>query len=161
MIISFSRAPIWPNAGIASADGRLITFTLRTSIVWHDGTPLTADDVVYTLSALREITPTNALLADLRNRISEVTAPTTNTVEISLTERYAPILADLAVPILPKHLLSGRNLTKLNFWDIPIGSGPFKLEARTPGVTATFAANGLFYRGPPLLDRVGTSGYAG
>ena len=47
----------------ASQDGRLITFTLRSNITWHDGRPLTADDVAYTLSALRELSPTTALLA--------------------------------------------------------------------------------------------------
>lgn len=138
----------------ASADGRLITFTLRTNVSWHDGAPFTAEDVVYTLSALREISPTNALLADLRSRVAEVTALATNTVEISLTERYAPILAELAVPILPRHLLNGKDLGSLNFWDTPVGTGPFKFEAREPGQSITFASNPLFYRGPPLLDRV-------
>src|SRR5262245_89906 len=46
---------------VPSADGRLITFTLRTDAVWHDGRPVTADDVAYTLSALRELSPTTAL----------------------------------------------------------------------------------------------------
>ena len=137
-----------------SADGRLITFTLRSNLNWHDGAPLTADDVAYTIGALREISPTTALLADLHDRIASVSTIATNTVEISLTERYAPILADLAVPILPKHLLNGKNLATINFWDMPIGSGPFKFVKREPGKAITFAAHPLFYRGPPLLDQV-------
>ncbi|MBC8163123.1 MAG: peptide ABC transporter substrate-binding protein [Roseiflexaceae bacterium] len=137
-----------------SADGRLITFTLRSNLTWHDGVPVSAEDVAYTLGALREITPTTALLADLRNRITTATVLATNTIELSLTERYAPIMADLAVPILPRHLLNGRDLSTLNFWDAPTGSGPFKLETRAPGQSITLAANSLFYRGPPLLDRV-------
>lgn len=137
-----------------SADGRLITFTLRSNLNWHDGAPLTADDVAYTIGALREISPTTALLADLRDRIATVSTVATNTVEISLTERYAPILADLAVPILPKHLLNGKNLAAINFWDVPIGSGPFKFVKREPGKAITFAVHPLFYRGPPLLDQV-------
>ncbi len=138
----------------ASADGRLITFTLRSNLNWHDGRPLTADDVQYTLDALRVISPTNALLADFQERIAEVTTLATNTVQISLTERYAPILADLAVPILPKHILVSRNIETLNFWEAAVGSGPFKLEERMPGASITFASNPTFYRGPPLLDRV-------
>src|SRR6266496_1963072 len=39
----------------ASQDGRLITFTLRTDVAWHDGHPFGADDVAYTLSALKEL----------------------------------------------------------------------------------------------------------
>lgn len=137
-----------------SADGRLITFTLRSNLAWHDGVAVSAEDVVYTLGALREISPTTALLTDLRSRVAVATALATNTVEISLTERYAPILAELAVPVLPKHLLNGRDLSSLDFWETPIGSGPFKFEDRKPGESISFAANPLFYRGPPLLDRV-------
>lgn len=137
----------------ASADGRLITFTLRSGLFWHDGKPLTADDVAYTLSALRELSPTTALLADMQ-RIAAVTTPATNTVVLSLTERYAPIFSELAVPILPKHLLIGKDIATLNFWDVPVGSGPFRLAERKAGATITLAANPRFHRGQPLLDRV-------
>lgn len=137
----------------ASADGRVLTFTLRPDVTWHDGIPMTSDDVIYTLGALREISPTTALLSDLR-RITNITAPTSSTVVLALTERYAPILSMLAVPILPRHLLASKNIAELNFWQTPIGTGPFKFADRKPGADATFAANDLFYRGPPLLDRV-------
>ncbi len=137
----------------ASADGRLITFTLRPALSWQDGRPLTADDAVFTLNALRAISPTTVLLSDLR-RIADVAAPTTRTLVISLTERYAPILSELAVPILPRHLLSGKDLATLNFWDVPIGSGPFSLNDRQPGAAITLVANRRYFRGAPLLDRV-------
>jgi peptide/nickel transport system substrate-binding protein len=136
-----------------SADGRLITFTLRTDAVWHDGKPVTADDVAYTLGALRELSPTTALLVDMR-KIAEIATPATNTVVLSLTERYAPIFADLTVPLLPKHLLIGKNIATLDFWTAPIGSGPFKFAERKPGASVTLNANPRFYRGQPLLDRV-------
>jgi len=145
--------PDLANTWNASADGRLITFTLRTDAVWHDGQPLTADDVAYTLGALRELSPTTALLDDM-HRIAEITAPATNTVVLSLTERYAPIFADLTVPILPKHLLIGKNIATLNFWETPVGSGPFQFGDRKPGASVTLNANPRFYRGQPLLDHV-------
>lgn len=137
----------------ASPDGRLITFTLRTDVAWHDGRPFGADDVAYTIGALKELSPTTALLADIR-RIALVEAPTTSTVVISLTERYAPIFADLAVPILPRHLLLGKPLADLNFWDAAVGTGPFQLAERKPGASITLNANKRFFRGEPLLDRV-------
>ncbi|MEN9937388.1 MAG: hypothetical protein RLZZ387_3967 [Chloroflexota bacterium] len=137
----------------AAPDGRLITFTLRPDVTWHDGRPLTAEDVAYTLDALREISPTTALLLSLR-RIADVAAPTTTTVTISLTERYAPIFSDLAVPVLPKHLLIDKDIAALNFWEQPVGSGPFKLAERQPGESVTLEGNPRFYRGQPLLDRV-------
>jgi peptide/nickel transport system substrate-binding protein len=137
----------------ASQDGRLITFTLRTDVTWHDGRPFSADDVAYTLGALKELSPTTALLADLR-RVAEVDTPTTSTVVLSLTERYAPIFGELAVPILPKHLLIGKDIARLNFWDAPVGTGPFAFAERKPGASVTLIANKRFYRGEPLLDRV-------
>jgi peptide/nickel transport system substrate-binding protein len=145
--------PDLATAWTPSADGRLITFTLRTDAVWHDGRPVTVEDVSYTFTALRELSPTTALLADMR-KIAEVATPSTGTVVFSLTERYAPIFADLAVPILPKHLLIGKNIATLDFWDVPVGSGAFKFAERKPGVSITLNANSRFYRGQPLLDRV-------
>src|SRR5215207_4386795 len=137
----------------ASQDGRLITFTLRPDVSWHDGKPFSADDAAYTLSALRELSPTTALLTDI-GKIAQVDAPTSSTLVISLTERSASIFADLAVPILPKHLLIGKNIATLDFWTAPVGTGPFQLGERQPGASVTLLANKRFYRGEPLLDRV-------
>ncbi|MDQ2995896.1 MAG: ABC transporter substrate-binding protein, partial [Chloroflexota bacterium] len=49
----------------ASQDGRLITFTLRPDVSWHDGKPFSAEDAAYTISALHELSPTTALLTDI------------------------------------------------------------------------------------------------
>ena len=137
----------------ASQDGRLITFTLRPDVSWHDGKPFSADDAAYTLSALRELSPTTALLTDI-DKIAQVEAPTSSTLVISLTQRSAAIFADLAVPILPKHLLIGKDIATLDFWSAPIGTGPFQFGERRPGASVTLVANKRFYRGEPLLDRV-------
>lgn len=138
-------------------NGGLITFTLRSDVRWHDGEPLTADDVLWTLNTLRTITPTNSLLFDLRSTIGQVQTPLTNTVVISLTQPYAPILSELAVPILPKHRLQTRSpeqIATLNFWNEPVGSGPFKFDRREPDQGMTFVRNEAFYRGAPNLDQV-------
>lgn len=137
----------------ASADGRLITMTLRPNLVWHDGEPLTADDAAFTLQSLRELSPTTALIADLR-RIADISVPTTRTLAISLTERYAPILSTLALPVLPQHLLRGKDFSAFNFWSAPIGSGPFRFAKREDGVAITLEANKTYFRGEPLLDRI-------
>lgn len=138
----------------ATADGRVLTFTLRSSLSWHDGRPLDASDVKFTLDQLRTLPPTStALLSDLRY-IAEVTTPTSTTVVLSLTERYAPLLAELTLPILPRHLLQGRSFDELDFWELPVGSGPFKLADRVPGQSIVFERFDKFHRGSPLLDRV-------
>lgn len=140
-----------------SPDGGLITFTLRSGVTWHDGQPLTSDDVVWTLNTLRTITPTNALLFDLRTTIGQVRSPLTETVVLSLTQPYAPLLAELAVPILPRHRLQTRTpeqIASLNFWDEPVGSGPFKFDRRQPNQSITFTPNEQFYRGAPNIDQM-------
>ena len=140
-----------------SPDGGLITFTLRSGMTWHDGQPLTSDDVVWTLNTLRTITPTNALLFDLRSTIGQVRSPLTETVVLSLTQPYAPLLAELAVPILPRHRLQARTpeqIASLDFWQEPVGSGPFKFDQRQPNQSITFTRNEQFYRGAPNIDQI-------
>ena len=140
-----------------SPDGGLITFTIRSGVTWHDNQPLTSDDVLWTLNMLRTITPTNALLSDLRANIGQVRSPITQTVVISLTQPYAPLLSELAVPILPRHRLQNRppeEISELNFWEIPVGSGPFKFDTRNPNQSISFTRNDAFFRGRPNLDQV-------
>ncbi|WP_255604484.1 peptide ABC transporter substrate-binding protein [Oscillochloris sp. ZM17-4] len=135
-------------------DGRTITFTLRSGLTWHDGAPLDSGDVLFTLEQLRTLPVTStALLADLRT-IEAVTTPTSGTIVLQLNGRYAPLLSALAVPVLPRHILAGRDIGALNFWDLPVGSGPFKLEERRPGQAIILSRFDGFARGAPLLDRV-------
>jgi peptide/nickel transport system substrate-binding protein len=140
-----------------SPDGGLITFTIRSGVTWHDNRPLTSDDVLWTLNMLRTITSTNALLADLRAHIGQVRSPITQTVVVSLTEPYAPVLSQLAVPILPRHRLQNRTpdeISELNFWDMPVGSGPFRFDQREPDRSLSFVPNLAFFRGAPNIEQV-------
>jgi peptide/nickel transport system substrate-binding protein len=139
-----------------SPDGGVITFTLRDDVRWHDGEPFAADDVAWTFNMLRTITPTTSLLYDLRTTIGQVEAPLTQTVVLSLTQPYAPLMADLAVPILPRHRLQDRSpeqLATYNFWDTPVGTGPFKYDRREADQAILFTRNDTFYRGEPYLER--------
>ncbi|HMQ34026.1 MAG TPA: peptide ABC transporter substrate-binding protein [Chloroflexaceae bacterium] len=135
-------------------DGRTITFTLRPDLRWHDGEPLGAGDVLFTLERLRGLPLTaTALLADLRY-IEAATAPTSSTVVLTLTSRFAPVLSTLAVPILPRHLLADRDIGATNFWEVAVGSGPFRLAERRPGEAYVLERFEQFHRGAPLLDGV-------
>lgn len=139
-----------------SPNDDIITFTLRSNIRWSDGQTLTGADVAWTLSTLRTITATNSLLFDLRTVIAEVRAPLSSTVVLSLTRPYAPLLADLSLPILPRHKLESRSpqqLAALNFLEEPVGSGPFRLAERSER-GLTFTRNERYFRGRPNLDGV-------
>jgi peptide/nickel transport system substrate-binding protein len=138
----------------ASPDGLTLTFTLRSGLTWHDDRPLEAEDVAWTINSMRELSPSSALLADYQRVIAAVDAPAPNTVVLTLTERYAPLLAELSVPVLPRHLLQNQGLAEFDFWRTPVGSGPFAFESRTPGESIVLTASPTFYGGQPLLDRV-------
>lgn len=144
----------------ASADGHTLTFTLRTDVTWHDGKPLDAVDVHFTLDRLRALPVTSTALLSELQYIENISTPDRYTVVLSLSERHAPLLAYLTLPILPRHLLEDAELRSLNFWDVPIGTGPFKLERRERGQSIVLTRNDHFYRGAPLLELVAFVGAA-
>jgi len=140
-----------------SSDGKTLTFTLRENIRWHDGEPFSADDVAWTMNILRTITPTSSLLYDLRTIIAQVDVVDERTVTLQLREPYAPLLAELSVPILPRHRLQDRSpedISGYNFWDAPIGTGPFKFDRREADQAILFTRNDDFYARKPYLEQV-------
>lgn len=137
-----------------SRNGRVLTFTLRSDITWHDGEPFGSEDVRFTLDSLRALPATRtALLADLQ-RIDSVTTPDAHTVVIALTERYAPLLAELTLPILPRHLLEGRDLDSIDFWSVPVGTGPFTFDSRIADQSLVLERYENYHLGAPILERV-------
>lgn len=154
-----------PQPGLASAwdvsdDGTSITFHLRQNVKWHDGQPFTAQDVVWSYNALARLPAGTPALLQIQDTVSSVQAvdPVSYTVRFNLKRRYSPILADLDIPILPSHILSGTTPDKLQsnpFNDRPVGTGPFMFDSRQAGQTISLKANPDYYRGKPSIDRVG------
>ena len=144
-----------------SSDGTLFTFSLRANAYWHDGNPVTAQDVVYTIGLLRE---ENELIpSDLRTFWSEiqVTALSDTIVEFALPEAFAPLLDYLGVPLLPSHLLGNLTLAELvdhPFNTSPIGTGPYRFNRFLvkDGVISgvDLLPNEDYYLGRPYIDEV-------
>ncbi len=124
-------------------DGREYRFFLRDNLTWHDGAPVTADDVVFTAR----------LAADprLRGSLSRIALPwskarveklDSQTVTFHLDEAYAPFLGATTLGLLPVHLLADvppTNLASHRFSTIePVGAGPYRLAA-PGGLTDTAA----------------------
>lgn len=114
-----------------SADGTLYTFTLRADARWHDGTPVTADDVVYTFSKFQD--PDYPGPEDLKAfwENVRVIALEDQAVQFQLPEPFAPFLDYVAVGLLPDHLLRGVSVTDLvdhPFHLEPVGTGPFQFD---------------------------------
>ncbi|MBL8050349.1 MAG: peptide ABC transporter substrate-binding protein [Anaerolineales bacterium] len=144
-----------------SADGMLYNFSLRQNAVWHDGTPVTSDDVLFTI----ELIKSNASLfpqdiKDLWSQI-EVRRLDDKTFQFKLPEPFAPFLDYATFGILPKHVLESVAIDQLASIDFnlnPIGSGPYKFDRLlTNGGQITgvvLVANENYYLAPPFVEQV-------
>jgi len=114
-----------------SADGTVYNFELKPNVVWHDGAPLTAADVVFTVELMRN--GGDFVPADLQEFWTdiEVIGLSDTSLQFRLPEPFAPFLDYLSFGILPQHLLNGKTVVEINELDFniqPIGSGPYKFD---------------------------------
>jgi peptide/nickel transport system substrate-binding protein len=136
-----------------SADGRTVTVRLRTDVKFHDGTPLTAEDVVFTYNAILD--PASASpLATLLDSLDRVRALDASTVEFRLNRPDPAFLDKLQVGIVPKHLLAGQDLKTTRFNRKPVGTGPYVLKEFQPGGRIVMEANRAYFRGAPRIKRL-------
>ncbi len=108
--------------------GTVWTFKIRADAAWQDGEPVTSDDVVYTIEALKDPAASGALAASW----AEVTAASIDakTVRFTLATPITGFLAALTQPLLPAHLLSDVPMADLATSDFalnPVGTGPYSL----------------------------------
>lgn len=143
-----------------SPDRRTLTFDLVTTLRWHDGTPTTAGDVVFTLDAARDPTTGFARHADL-SAITGVRATGDHQVQITFDApqtTFPLVLCEL--PIAPAHLLDGiprDRLRQAAYNRDPVGNGPFRFLGRTPGQRWIFERDSTFppeLGGPPNIRRL-------
>ncbi|MDP2954022.1 MAG: ABC transporter substrate-binding protein, partial [Chloroflexota bacterium] len=138
-----------------SPDGTVFTFYLNKGVKFHDGKPLTSEDVRYSLERVRKppkgvYSPREPELASA----SKIEAPDPDTVRITLSYPTAAFLSLLANPwhvVMPKHVLEagGQDALKMK----PVGSGPFKYVEFMRGVSYTGTRNESYFRkGRPYVD---------
>ena len=147
------EVPTTQNGGV-SADGKTVTYKLRRDVKWHDGTPFTAKDVVFTWQARMD--PNNPVNSRAGYKdIDAVEAKDDYTAIVRFKQLYAPYL-DLFGWILPAHVFGGKTaMDKADFNRKPIGTGPFKFVEWVSGDHLTVAKNPDYFRkGAPLLDQV-------
>ncbi len=115
-----------------SPDGRSYAFTLRPNARWSDGTPVTADDVVFTVRTVQDPQFPGALLNQSWKDIIATAVDTTH-VRFALPGHNAGFLANLELlDIVPAHLLAGKTMVELASASPnlnPVGSGPFRMVA--------------------------------
>jgi ABC-type transport system substrate-binding protein len=160
-----------------SPDATQFTFKLDPDARWHDGTPVTADDVVYTAATAAQMAdayvgtyPITDWLsvqgADAVKGTSDIPSGITkvddHTVTFTLAAPNAVWLRNLPDPaymIMPRHILEGMTADELKASDFvngrgTIGSGPYKLVTYTPEVAIEYAANADYHKGAPGIPKV-------
>ena len=133
--------------------GKVWTFVVRLDATWHDGAPVTADDVVYTVGLLQDRGYGGPFADAFRGVKVEILAP--NVARFTLPDVYAPFAGSTTVPLLPAHLLKGVPLAELSrqpFNTRPIGTGPFRVT-EVDGRQITLSRYDDFYRTKPARSR--------
>ena len=112
-----------------SPDGTVYTFLLRDDAVFHDGTPLTSEDVVFTIEKVKDPTIKSSVANNWQG--VSVKAIDEHTITFTLKTPYAPFIENTTLGILPKHIWDNATLDQFTFSPYnfnPIGSGPYKVE---------------------------------
>ncbi len=142
-----------------SSDGLTYTIRMRDDARWHDGQPVTADDVVFTISSI-QLKDYNSPIASTFQGV-EVAKVDDTTVRFTLQKyAYAPFVSSLTVGILPKHVWEQIPPKTASFAEQqlkPIGSGPFQFQEivtkkKTGEITSiSLARNEQYYGKKPHL----------
>ena len=121
-----------------SSDRRTMVFRLRPEARWHDGTPITATDVKFSLDTFRDDYLASGW-ADVLEWITRVDAPSPVTVVVHANSDAAKQVNILGyIPIVPAHYWMGRDVTK-PAREPPLQSGPYRLTAVSQGRQLTYS----------------------
>ena len=153
-----------PTADLAetwgiSYDGLTYNFEIRENANWHDGDPVTSNDILFTIDLMRD--PDSVLPEDIKEFWAdvEVLALSDKFIQFNLPEAFAPFMDYLNFGILPKHLLDGMtyaDVVNSEFNLAPVGSGPFKFEnllVENNEITGVvLSSNSDYYKKAPYIN---------
>lgn len=143
-----------------SEDGTVYTFHLREGLVFHDGKPVTAADVLFTVSLAQNPEAKSTLRANWEGVVAR--ADDDRTVVFTLPTPYAPFLKTAATGILPKHIWASIPVAEFPFAPVntrPVGTGPYRIKDVTVDSTGAPTEYELtpfrkFALGAPHINRI-------
>src|SRR4051794_13715802 len=141
-------------------DGKTYTFHLNENAKWHDGVPVTAEDVKFSFDALADPATGSTYTGSFNDSVESWRAIDDHTFEVVAKEPLYTFLYDLVAYIVPKHIwesvpfadwkndpgATGSDPSRV------IGSGPFKFQEWKQGDSVTLAKNGDYYGKAPYID---------
>gem|GEM_PF-608414 len=158
------------------ADNLTYLFRLQEGLLWSDGTPLTADDVAFTLLLISHGDYTGWLYPLLRfvdgaeeyrnkrlspyaqGEISGIRVIDEHTIAIRLKQLHAPFLSYLTFPPLPAHKLQNVKVAEMeghpSLRNVLVGAGPYLLAAWKPDEYLHVRANPDYHLGKPKIAEI-------
>lgn len=136
-------------------DGLSVTLNLVKGATFHDGKPITSEDVAFSIMTVKANHPFKTMFAP----VTAVETPDANTAVIRLEHPHPAILLAMSsalCPIIPKHVYGdGQDPKSHPANSAPVGSGPFKLEEFKPGEHIILTRNeNYFVKDRPYLDKI-------
>ena len=153
-----TELPSAENGGV-SEDGLVITMHLRDDIVWSDGTPITADDFVFTYDMIMD--EANVVASQYPyDYLESVTAPDEQTVVMTFSEPFAPWQSLFWRGVMPKHILQpvydAEGSIQEADWNLEptVGCGPFNFAEWQSGSFMRFEKNPNYWAGEAKIDEI-------
>lgn len=136
-------------------DGLSLTLHLVKGATFHDGMPITSEDVAFSIMTIKANHPFKSMFAP----VESVETPDANTAIIKLSQPHPALLLALSpalAPIMPKHIYGdGQDVKSHPANSAVVGSGPFMLEEFTPGEAVVMKKNpNYFMPDRPKLDKI-------
>jgi peptide/nickel transport system substrate-binding protein len=132
-----------------SPDGKTWTLTLRPNLKWHDGRPLTADDVKFTYEYVRRHAHAR-WTSQVRNIESiETSGPSTLTIRLSAASSGFMVQPLTDLPIVPRHIWE--SVTEPRRFNDTVGSGPYRVAEIKDGQFYRLVANDGYFAGRPKV----------
>ncbi len=134
-------------------DSKTYTFKMREGLTFHDGEPLTASDVKFTLDVIRDEKNASEIISNYED-ITNIDIVDDRTISITLKANNAAFPDYMTIGILPEHSFKNTEIAEDDFNTAPIGAGPYKLTSWDMGQSITMERFDDYYQGSPKIQKI-------
>lgn len=152
---NWKAQPYLAESWSTSEDGKSITLNLRKNATFHDGKPITSEDVAFSLETVKQNHPFKSMFAP----VVSVDTPDAHTAVLNFDKAHPAAFLAMSgalLPIIPKHVYGdGQNAKTHPANSKPVGSGPFKFVEFKQGEHIILEKyENYFIEGRPYLDKI-------